>query len=91
VNFKFLVDNHILFSCIWYYFFDILRCLEILYLQNHIRNDKDEWKHNLMKNKSIIFMYLRASKKRRYDENENDMFYLFYHNVSFGFHNLNLS
>jgi hypothetical protein len=30
-----------------------------------------------MKRNSIIFMYLRASKKRRYDESKNDMFIFF--------------
>jgi hypothetical protein len=30
-------------------------------------------KQNSMTSKSIIFMYLRVSKKRRYDESEDDM------------------
>ena len=48
-------------------------------------------KQNSMTSKSIIFMYLRASKKRRYDESKDDIFIFFYHDVFFGSHNLNLS
>jgi phosphate starvation-inducible membrane PsiE len=34
-------------------------------------------KQNSMTSKSIIFMYLRASKKRRYDESKDDILIFF--------------
>ena len=39
-------------------------------------------KENSMNNKSILFMYLRSFKKRKYDESEDEMF-LFFSMMSF--------
>jgi hypothetical protein len=45
--------------------------------KNILAMERINRKQNSMTSKSIIFMYWRASKKRRYDESKDDMFIFF--------------
>ena len=59
-------------------FFAIFVILETFYLQSILAMARIKRKQNSMTTKSILFMYWRLSRKRRYDESEDEMFIYFF-------------